>query len=422
MKNIRTLLFIATILILAISIFSFVFFDNNLLIRKWNIPLDPPGFFDSRQFAWAAESYARGYDPLFENPVNPTGQQLNYPRIWHLLFALGINESHTNILGSIVVILFFIGIGIFWFSKKYDNLTYIILSIVILSPPVMLGIERSNIELVLFFIISLALTINYYSSISALFLFVFATLLKIYPIFGIVYLLKEKEKRFWILFLSALGIFILYVILTLNDIKQVYHTTPKLVSSSFGINVWWMGLRHSRFFNLPISDNFALFLKGLSYALAFSILAVTLYFSIHRKNDRLFNKAQYIDAFRAGAGIYIGCFLLMNTLDYRLIFLIFTIPQLVVWLRDKEKGISSIPLITLLAMMFSLWSFFIMRFLGRKLTFAMEEFSNWIILSGLLYLFFCSLPDWFHNYLRRPFSLRNRLNKDLINHRGHRER
>ncbi len=415
MKRLKILLFIATILILAVSIFSFVFFGNNFLIRQWHITLEPPGFHDSRQFAWASEAYALGYDPLKENPVNPRGHQLNYPRIWHLLFYLGINESHTNLIGSIVVILFFIGVGLFWFSWKFDNLTYLILSIVILSPAVMFGINRSNIELVLFFILSLALTVNYYSSISALFLFVFASILKIYPVFSFVYLLKENKKRFWIIFLQALGIFILYALLTLDDLIQVYRTTPQLVGSSFGINVWWMGLRHSRFFNLSISDSFALFLKGFSYALAFFILAVTLYFSIHKKDGKLFNKSQYIDAFRVGAGIYIGCFLLMNTHDYRLIFLIFTVPQLVAWLRDsvkgrsafggKEKGVSVVLFITLFAMVFSLWSFFIMRFLGRKLTFALEEFSNWIVLSGLLYMFFASVPDWMRNYLTRPFCL-----------------
>lgn len=404
MPWIRPLLFIVTILILAAATVLYVFFDNNFLMRQWHLPLDPPGFYDSRQFAWASESYAQGYNPLFENPANPKGQQLNYPRIWHLLFTLGINESHTNILGSIVVILFFIGVGIFWFSGKFDNLTYIILSIVILSPPVMLGIERSNIELVLFFILSLALTVNNYSSISALIFFIFASILKIYPVFGFIYLLKEKERRFWILFLSALSIVIFYALFTIDDFIQVYSTTPKLVGSSFGINVWWMGLRSKRFFNLPISGDLALFFKILSYCFVFLIVTVTLFFSMRRKDTRPFNESPYIDAYRVGAGVYIGCFLLMNTHDYRLIFLIFTIPQIVEWLHRKEKGISLIPLITLVAMGFSLWSFFIMRFLGNKLTFLLEEFSNWIILAGLLYLFLSSLPDWFSRYFRRPLS------------------
>lgn len=398
-------MFIATILIITAAVSSFVFFGNAFLIRKWNFPLAEGGFWDARQMAMAAESYAQGYDPLFENPVNPVGHRLNYPRIWHLLFAFGFNQSHTNLIGTITVIIFFVGVGIFWFSRKFDNLTAFILTIATLSPAVMLGIERANTELIVFFILSLALAINYYSSIAALYFFIFAFILKLYPVFGLVYLLKENKRKFWILFLSASGIFILYVVLSMNDIMQVIQTTPqKLVGSSFGLNVWWMGLRHPRFLNLPISDSLALFLKFFSYISAFMILAGTLFISMRRKDNRLLSEAQYIDAFRVGAGIYIGCFLLKTTHDYGLIFLLFTVPQLAAWLRDRENGISSISKITLAAMVFSLWSFFIMHFLGRKLTFLMEEFSNWVVLAGLLYLFFSSLPDWLREYLRRPLS------------------
>jgi hypothetical protein len=407
MNRTKHILFIATILILATAIFSSVFFQNVWLIRKWNIPLDPPGFLDSRQLAWASEAHARGYDPLIENPVNPRGHQLNYPRIWHLLFALGINEDHTNIIGSIVVIIFFIVVGIFWFSRKYDNLTYLILSIVFLSPAVMLGVERSNIEIILFSVLALALLVNYFSSIPALLIFIFASILKLYPVFGFIYLLKENRRRFWILFLSAIGIFILYGIFSFNDFKQVYQTTPKLVGSSFGINVWWMGLGHSRFFNLPVSESLTGFLKIFSYALVFLILSATLYLGMLRKVAGHYSHGRHLDAFRVGAGIYIACFLLMNTHDYRLIFLIFTVPQLAAWLRDKEESISFVPLITLLSIVFSMWSAFVMRLLGRNLTFVMEEFLNWIILAGLLYLIFASLPDWLVGALRRP-SLQER--------------
>jgi len=134
------------------------------------------------------------------------------------------------------------------------------------------------------------------------------------------------------------------------------------------------------------------------------ILAGTLFFSMRREDNRLLSEARYIDAFRVGAGIYIGCFLLKTTHDYGLIFLLFTIPQLVAWMRDNDKVISLVAKTTLAAMVFSLWSFFVMHFLGRKLTFLMEEFSNWVVLAGLLYLFFSSLPNWFREYLQRPLS------------------
>ena len=405
MNRTRLLLFVATILILATAIFTSIIFENVSMIKTWNIPVCPPSFLDSRQIGMASESYALGYDPLIENPVNPTKEQLAYPRIWHLLFALGIDQSYTNLMGTIFVILFFIGIGMFWFSKKFDNLTYVILSLAILSPAVMLGIERGNIELVLFFILSLALIINYYSSIAALFVFVFAAILKLYPVFGFVYLLKENKKRFHILFFTALGVFIIYILLTLDDIKQIYLVTPKFAASSFGINVWWMGLKHPRYFDLQMSDSTILFLQVISYIAAFMVIAGALFFSLRNRDLNRFRQGRYIDAFRVGAAIYIGSFITTNNFDYRLMFLIFTIPQLAAWLRDKEKGYSPLPLITLAAMLFSLWSFLVMRFAGMKLAFLTEEFCNWIMLYGLTYLFAASVPEWLCDCLRRPFLL-----------------
>jgi hypothetical protein len=404
MNKTRFLLFVFIIIIIAAAIIPYVFFGVNFLIDQWHIPIDPPGFYDSRQFAMGAESYYQGYDPLVTNPANDRGLQLNYPRIWHVLFPLVVDQSRTNIMGSIVVIIFFIGLGIFWFSRKYDNLTYYVLFIITLSPVVMLGVERANIDLIVFFVLALALTANYYSRISGVLLLLFASILKIFPVFGFIYLLKEEKRRFWTLFLASLGIFALYALLTLNDLYYVYTTTSKGVSSSYGINVWWKGIGHHRFFNLPLSETMKLFLQVVSFISAIIIITTTLYLSLRQEDQGIYREGRYIDAFRMGAGIYTGSFFVMTNNDYRLTFLIFTVPQLVEWLSNKEKGIRGVPFVTLIAMLFSLWSDFIMRFLGRNLTFVIEEFANWVILTGFVYLLFTSLPDWFKDYFRHSFS------------------
>jgi hypothetical protein len=403
MNRIKLLFFIGIILIITLAIFSEVYLKNYNLIGKWNIPYDAPGFKDSYQYAWASESYALGYDPLIENPVNPRGHQLNYPRIWHIFFYLGVNESHANIIGTLVIILFFTGMAIFWFSSKFDKTTYLFLSMIFLSPATMLGVERSNIELIIFFIISIAIAVDRYSRIASLSVIEFASILKLYPVFGFVYLLKEDKRKFWKLFFIASTLFIIYIILTFNDLIQIYKTTPKLSGSSFGVNVWWMGLRNPRFFNIHISENIEIFFRIISYTMAFIILLITLYKSIGSQIAETYRDGEYLDIFRIGAAIYIGCFIFINNHDYRLIFLSFTIPQIIEWIKKRRHKIFSVSSITLIAMLFSLWSFFIMRFLGRKVTFLIEEFSNWVVLSGLLFLFFASLPEWFTIYLKQYF-------------------
>ncbi len=398
MNKIRFLTFAIITILIVSAIFSEVYLENYRLLGLWNIPYDAPGFRDSYQFAWASEAYALGYDPLIENPLNPRGHQLNYPRIWHALFLLGINENHANILGITVMCLFFLGMGIYWFSNSFDRITYLALSIFFLSPVVMLGVERSNIELIIFFILTISLAIDRYTKITSISLIEFASVLKLYPVFGFIYLLKENKERFLKLFVIAILIFILYAVLTFDDILQVYKTTPKLSGSSFGVNVWWMGLRNPRFFDIPISDRLEFTFKIISYITAFAILFLTMLNSLKSENAKSYQMGTYLDSFRIGAGIYIGCFFIHNH-DYRLIFLAFTIPQLLEWTR--RKIVYRPPLLTLSMIAISVWSFFIMRFLGRKITFVVEEFASWVILMGLLFLFFASLPEWLRNDLKK---------------------
>lgn len=404
MNKSKILLFLLAVIILATTVFSYVFFDSNFFIRKWNIALSQEGFLDSRLYAWASESYAQGYDPLIENPQNPIGQKLNYPRIWHVFFLLGINESHTNIIGTVVVLIFFIGMGLFWFSKSFSTLTNIVLFIAFLSPAVVLGVERSNIELILFTILAAALLLGYRSKIFSFLVLMFGSILKLYPIFGLIYLLRENKRNFLAFFLTGLGIFLLYSLLSLDDLKQVFSTTPKLVNSSFGINVWWMGIRHPRVFAMPLSETAVMLFQIFTYTAALFIVGTALFSGTCRRRPDYIEHGEHLDAFRMGVGIYAGCFLLMNTHDYRLIFLIFTIPQLIAWFLKSGKKVLSIPGITLIAMGFSLWNAFIMRFLGRPATFVIEESSNWLMLATLLYLLFASSPKWLSDYLSYPFS------------------
>ena len=381
----------------------------------WNIPIATPAFLDARVMTYAAESHALGLDPIFSNPQNPTGQNSNYPRIWHLLFALDIDRSHATTIGSIFVILFLIGLFIFLFSKRFDNITSYFLAIVIFSPPVMLAIERGNNELVIFFLVSLALSISYFSNIAALFFFLLAAILKLYPIFGLVYLLKENKKKFLSLFIPALSVFLIYILYSLDDIKEVYANTPSFAKLSYGINVIWKGLTHPRILDLQVSDEIIMTVRILSYILALLIIITALILSFRNYDISRYKHGQYLDAFRVGASIYICSFILLNNFDYRLMFLIFTIPQLVSWIHAKGKrNYSLVVVITLYAMLFSFWNSDVKLILGMKLGFVLEEISNWIVFSCLLYLLLASVPDWFNDYLRRPFSLVKRFKSQSI--------
>jgi hypothetical protein len=119
-------------------------------------------------------------------------------------------------------------------------------------------------------------------------------------------------------------------------------------------------------------------------------------------------KADYIDAFRVGAGIYVGTFFLGNNWDYRQMFLLLVIPQLIAWTREKDLRVLSI--ITLSIMLFVCWS---NMFTGNALIVWLEELFEWVIFSNLFYLLLRTMPPWiqeevFNFTLKECFARRRR--------------
>ena len=75
---------------------------------------------------------------------------MNHPRmVQHILSILNINQHHTTFIGILFIILFFD--GVFISLKEIGNVTASMLAVVIFSPAVVLGIERSNHDLFISF-------------------------------------------------------------------------------------------------------------------------------------------------------------------------------------------------------------------------------------------------------------------------------
>ena len=84
---------------------------------------------------------------------------MNHPRlVQYILSFVHIDQSHTTIIGILFIALFFL--GLFLSLKQISNGTALMLAIVIFSPAVMLGIERANHDLFIFFLISVALFVS----------------------------------------------------------------------------------------------------------------------------------------------------------------------------------------------------------------------------------------------------------------------
>lgn len=375
----------------------FLFYGYEQTWRLWNIPTMLPHFADLRAITGGAESYALGYDPLINNPSDPWGRVMSYPRIWQWLFLLKINQSHTTYIGITFILLFVV--GIFLFLKPINNITAGLLTISLFSPAVLLGIERANSDLLIFFIVSLALLVLRMSASAAMLLILIGFVLKLYPVFGLGCLLKENQKTLLRLAIISLAIILIYVGLTFEDLVKIRQGTPKGIGLSYGVDVLWMAIQsHS-----PLAGKIFRF---LSYSMVLFLVIFVLWLNRNTFQVLVNEKDNHIDAFRLGSMIYLGTFMLGNNWDYRLLFLILVIPQLVSWAINSSYYVAWIAKLTIFAILISLWSFLIYRFMnfvpwGYDIALWLEHLAKWTVFAGLFYLLVSSLPNWIGHYVSR---------------------
>ena len=391
MKSRRKVIWACGIVVLLFTML-FVFLGYNNTWRLWNIPVLEPHFADLRTITHGAESYAKGFDPMVENPEDPWQRPLNYPRVWQVLYSFGINKSHTTIFGIIVVISFFLGVCLI--LPNCDNKTLLLTFAAVLSPASLLGVERGNIDLLVFFFAALSVAAIKRSGLLASICVLIGFALKLFPVLGLSILLREQKSKFLSYAFMAAVFVAIYVLLNYSDIVLVMEGTPQSTYLSYGLNVFWMHLTKS---NITLGS----YVKIFCYS-AMVIIPLWFYYLIfYRKKTPLHTSfsTEYLDAFRVGATIYMGTFVIGNNWDYRLVFLIFTIPQMYIWIEAHAGRISIVSKLTMLAVFLSLWHLLMLKIFeyipyGGIVAYVLDEAANWMVLFGLLFLFLWSLPSW----------------------------
>lgn len=362
--------------------------------RIWNIPYKEPFFYDLKTITGGAESYAEGYDPAFDNPYDPEQRYFNYPRIWYILLGSNIDLQDTLWIGVLLVLGFFISLATL--RGEYEPITAIIMILAIFSPAVLLGVERGNADLAIFALAALAFWSVDFSRIFSLLILLFAVALKLFPMFGAGYFLDEEKRsvKYTIISLAAT---ILYAGLNWEVMQHIFNFTQKGEDVSYGVSVLPTKL-WSYLGDYQQEVTWVLYLLALGLLLGIGFLA------LRSREQWAVPQSNQLRMFRAGAGIYLGTFLLGNNWDYRLMFLIFAIPQIVSWVR-KAPGLAAVAAkICLAAILLSLWYLKIWQITawagtaGRVFSFLLDESANWILFAGLLYLFVRSLPE----YILRP--------------------
>lgn len=369
-----------------------------------------PPFLDFRILFGSSESLAAGFDPAVENPFDPAHRKFNYLRVWYAVLAIGL-DSRWAVPAAVALIGLFAA-AVIGFPARLGRRSSVCMALVFFSPPVLLGIERGNFDMLAFVLLAVALLLADASRPAALLALLAGVLLKLFPILGVGAVVDEDRKRSLRSVVTAVALTLLYVVSEAKDVRRVLAATQKGVDSSYGVTV------------LGYSVNSLLLIgPGLTalllYAVALRVLIGVVWLGAA---DRVAAGGASADraaaghiaagqdasndpdprnlrAFRAGAGIYVGTFLMGNNWEYRMMFLLFTLPQVADWLKSGSGRSLSMARTALVSLMLSVWSpvwraplasFSLLDGLG----YLADQASRWLLFAALSYLLAYSLPQW----------------------------
>jgi hypothetical protein len=370
--------------------------------QLWKVPTEMPPFLDFRLIPGSAESFLRGYEPTLENPYDPRGRIFNYPMVWRLFFYSGVTQDDAIWISVVMIVLFFTSVFLFPQNLGVPGAVWMLL--VVFSPASMLLYERGNVDLIVFFLCTGIVLASSYSPYIVTMLLMAGTVIKLFPFFGVSVLLRESKTKFIWLALACFGVLLLYISLTLDSIGAAWNLTLRGNQISYGANVFFY--RYEQIFSQSLADWFRepdidRILKLGPIALASILILIAGIFGLRNRQPSLVSSERNLSAFRMGASIYVGTFLLGNNWDYRLAFLILVIPQLLEWTRSSFGAYRYTALLSLFAVVASCWHFVFwyspslyFSESSREVWFVIDELLNWFLVPGFTYLLFASFPDW----------------------------
>jgi len=401
----KIFLIIATLFMWLFIISSFKYYGYEETWHIWNVPTFMPPFVDFRLIPGSTESFQKGFEPTVENPGDPGGRIFNYPIFWRIFFYSGITQDDTIWISILMILLFFF--GVFLFSDRLDVSGATGMLLVIFSPAAMLLYERGNVDLIVFFLCAVIILAAEWSSYLTTGLILFGLIVKVFPLFGVTVLLRESKKRFILLGLVCLLFTLVYGYLTFKSQNIAWSNTMRGDGLSYGSFV--IITKFDKYFQHVFPNLFSFGQWEMLFeALAIVLICLAGIRAVMERDSLDAAHEKNLAAFRMGASIYLGTFLLGNNWDYRLAFLVLVVPQLTQWFLHENMLYRWLAIGSLIAVLLSCWSLLLnidLRVIPLKdplnRIFLMDEFVNWLLVPGFSYLLIASAPAWLKDDLQK---------------------
>jgi hypothetical protein len=345
------------------------------------VPSGPSLFFDARNLTAAWESERLGFDPLYESPRDPRGRPLTYPRVWLLVGGLGLDQSHTVVLACILISALFLCFVLL--MGRVPLGTGLVMAVAACAPAIMFAVERANMDIALFSVIASALLVwRSWPALARILspaLVLLAATAKLYPAVALLAFVISRDRIAARMALACLAGFGMYVAANLRDLTHVAAIAMQGELFSYGARILPAHLYHQ-----VGADRWAgpTALKQVIAAIPLAVLAATLARWSRPRPTQWIEEApgatMELLALHTGMLIYLGTFAMGNSFDYRLVFLLLTLPQLAAWSRTPEHRLSSLALSALVSIVVLLW----VGSLSHALA-LWDEVASWVV-AGLL--------------------------------------
>jgi hypothetical protein len=347
---------------------------------RLGVPSGPSLFFDARNLTAAWECQRLGYDTLYVSPCDPWGRPLNYPRPWLLLGVFGLNQSHTFAIAAVLIAAMFVSFSLVVGPVPVGS--GIVMALAACSPAIMLAVERGNMDIAMFSL--MAMSVLWWqmfpgtSRVVSPILMLVAAVAKLYPVLALPAFMVTRSRTTVRTSLLCLAGFSLYLAYSFSDIVHIARIAPQGDLFSYGARILLAHLYHQ-----TGADHWAgpavlkQLLAGVLLAFVVTAIGVRARRLAPPYENSMVAQAPLI-ALHAGSLVYIGTFAVEKNFDYRLVFLLLTLPQLCAWARISTHRLSSLASLTVVAILVLLW----VGSLSETLA-LWDELASWTV-AGLL--------------------------------------
>jgi hypothetical protein len=343
---------------------------------RLGVPSGPSLFYDARNVAAAAECRQLGYDPLVDNPCDPSGRPMNYPRIWLLLRFMGLHESQTLIFGTVIILLFLASILLLMGRLSLSQGALVAMAVC--SPAVMLAVERANMDLVLFSVFVLAVFMWRARATMPLSptVVLFAAVAKLYAVFALLAFVVIGGRRVRWAIAACFAFLGIYGVATLRDIKAISGAPEGGLLYSYGVRILPGYLYHQV---VPAEWRGGMVAAQAIAVVPFLVVAVAVSVQARRRLSPVLSHAvgqwsPALLAFLLGALVYLGTFAARKNGDYRLVFLLLTVPQLLTWVASDVRATRAVARAALASVLAGLWVGALSRYAAP-----FDELASWAI-------------------------------------------